>query len=158
MRQKLEAWLESLSEYYERLRVPYLILLALLIIMLGSLACSKASHEKLSTAQPAPSVTMPATVTNETKNPFTDLAAAAQKGKPVYEANCSYCHGVTGASDGPFQPKPPVINSGETTKATDGALYLVVRNGKGKSMPPMKRMTDEEIWQAIAYVRTLEKK
>jgi mono/diheme cytochrome c family protein len=101
---------------------------------------------------------MPATVTNETKNPYTDLAAAAQKGKPVYEANCSYCHGVTGASDGPFQPKPPVINSGAATKASDGELFLVVRNGKGKSMPPMKRMTDEEIWQAVAYVRTLEKK
>jgi len=156
MRQQIEAWLQSLSEHYERVRVSYLVALALLVILLGSLACSTKAPESAPPNAPAvaPSPVFPAVVTEDTKNPLTDLAAASQAGKPLYEKNCSFCHGVTGASDGTFVPKPPVINSGAITQAPDGKIFLVIKNGKGKSMPAMKRMTDEEIWQVVAYIRT----
>ena len=161
MRQKLATWLESLSAIYEKLRVAHVLSFALLLILLGSLACSSPPPEQ---SKAAPSVAvatpaaLPAEVTRETKNPLTDLAAASAAGKPHFEKNCAFCHGAIGASDGTFEPKPPLINSGDVTKDPDGEIFLTIKNGKGKSMPAMKRLTDEQIWQVTAYVRALEKR
>ena len=154
MRHKLEVWLESLSIQYEKLRVSYVLIAALLLIVVGSLACSTAPPNK----PQAVTDTLPATVTNDTKNPLSDLAAASVAGKLLYEKNCSFCHGATGASDGTFEPKPPKLDSGDVTHDPDGEIFLTVKNGKGKSMPAQKRMTDQEIWQVTAYVRALAKK
>jgi mono/diheme cytochrome c family protein len=136
MRHQLEIWLAVLLEKYDQLRVSYLLVLALLLIVIGSMACSTAPPEK----------------------PRNDLAAAATAGKPLYEKNCAFCHGATGASDGTFEPKPPRIDSGEVLQDTDDEIFLVIKNGKGKAMPAMKRLTDEEIRQIVAFVRTLAKK
>ena len=41
----------------------------------------------------------------------------------------------------------------------DGRMFLSIKLGKmvkGRlTMPPVTKMTDEEIWQTIAYLRTL---
>ena len=161
MRHKLEIWLESLSAIYEKLRVAHVLSFALLLILLGSLACSSAPLEQPKTATSTTAATpavLPIEVTPETKNPLTDLVAVSAAGKPLFEKNCAFCHGATGASDGAFEPKPPMLNSGDAAKDRDGEIFLTIKNGKGKSMPAMKRLTDEQIWQVTAYVRTLEKK
>ena len=162
MRKKLELWFESLSVFYERLRVAHVLTLALLLILLGCMACSsKATEPAPKLGDPVVSATpvaLPAEVSKETKNPLADLAAASAKGKPLFEQNCVFCHGATGASDGTFEPKPPKLNAGEVTQDPDGEIFLTVKNGKGKSMPAQKRLTDEQIWQVTAYVRTLAKK
>jgi mono/diheme cytochrome c family protein len=105
-------------------------------------------------------------VTKETKNPLLDLAAAAATGKSLYAETCSGCHGETGKGDGPaavaFDPKPGDLTKGKVPSAPDGELFLVVKEGKkvdGKTtMEPVKRLTDEQIWQVVAYVRTLANK
>ena len=163
MRKKLELWFESLSAFYERLRVAHVLTFALMLILLGCMACSSI-HETFAPKAPkenegvAAPVALPAEVTKETKNPLTDLAAASAKGKPLYDQNCAFCHGATGASEGAFEPKPPTLNAGDVTQDPDGEIFLTVKNGKGKSMPAQKRLTDEQIWQVTAYVRTLAKK
>ena len=157
MRQKLEAWLESLSVYYENLRVAHVLALALLLILFGSLACSSRPPEPAKTNVATP-VALTVEVTHDTQNPLTDLAAASASGKPLFEQNCAFCHGATGASEGAFEPKPPMLNSGEVAHDPDGTIFLTIKNGKGKSMPAMKRLTNEQIWQVTAYVRTLAKK
>jgi mono/diheme cytochrome c family protein len=163
MRKKLELWFESFSVYYERLRVVHVLMFALLLILLGCMACSSkatetAASKAAETVAASTPVALPAEVTKDTKNPLTDLAAASAKGKPLYEQNCAFCHGATGASEGAFEPKPPVLNAGHVTQDPDGEIFLTIKNGKGKSMPAQKRLTDEQAWQVTAYVRTLAKK
>jgi mono/diheme cytochrome c family protein len=166
MRQKLELWFESLSAFYERLRVAHVLMFALALILLGCMACSmhavEAPQSKASEPVAVATATVPAVlpteVTKATKNPLTDLAAASAQGKPVYDQNCAFCHGATGASEGAFEPKPPALNAGHVTQDPDGEIFLTIKNGKGKSMPAQKRLTDEQIWQVTAYVRTLAKK
>ncbi len=161
MRKKLELWFETLSAFFERLRVAHVLMFALLLILLGCMACSSPAPEtvasKVAEAVATP-VALPAEVTKETKNPLTDLAAASAKGKPLYDQNCAFCHGATGASEGLFEPKPPTLNAGDVTQDPDGEIFLTIKNGKGKSMPAQKRLTDEQIWQVTAYTRTLAKK
>lgn len=165
MRERLNFLLDSIIPIYESISVVYLLGVALLIIVLGSTSCSNQASSENASKQPttpanASTVTLPTEVTETTKNPLPDLAMAVNVGKPLYQANCSLCHGETGAGEGPagasFDPKPTHLAKGAVTTDPDGKLFLALKNGKGK-MPPMKRMTDEEMWQVIAYVRTLAK-
>lgn len=153
----------SLLSFYESIPVTSLLTIALLVIGLGYLGCSNPPADNATTSAPAASpanVTLPVNVTQKTKNPLPDLATAANLGKPLYQANCALCHGDAGASDGPasssYNPKPADLTKGEVTTEPDGKLFLALKHGKGK-MPGMKRLTDEQIWQVVAYVRTLAK-
>ena len=141
------------------------LVITLLLIVLGGLSCSNSRADKATTQAPlaSPSNAMaqlPVNVTEQTKNPLPELATAAAAGKPLYQANCALCHGDLGASDGPasssYDPRPTDLTKGKVTTEPDGAMFLVIKNGKGK-MPGMKRLTDEQIWQVVAYVRTLAK-
>ena len=113
-----------------------------------------------STVAPAPSGAAGASnVTVETKNPLKDQVAAAAAGKPHYAAKCAGCHGDTGQGDGPaaaaLTPPPTNLTKGDAAADPDGEFFLAVKNGKGK-MAPIKGLTDEQIWQVVAYVRSLK--
>jgi cytochrome c5 len=168
MRKNFESILISLEVATKSILVPYLLAMALLLIVLGSAACSSPSTSKDAlttsptgvTTSTNPIVTLPTNVTAETRNPFPNLAAAAVAGTPLYQANCAFCHGDSGAGDGPagssFDPKPTHLAKGKILNDHDGEVFLALKNGKGK-MPAMKKMTDEQMWQVVAYVRTLAK-
>ena len=134
-----------------------------LIIAIVAIINAACSGNKSNTSSPAPS-NIPATVTEDTKNPLTDLAAAA--GKPLYAKNCAFCHGETGKGDGPgadsVAAKPTDLTTGDVPSDPDGEIFLAIKKGKMKdgkvTMPPAKKLTDEQIWQVVAYVRTLAKK
>lgn len=103
-------------------------------------------------------------VTKETRSPLTDPAAAA--GKLLFATHCANCHGNEGKGDGiasaSLPAKPSDLSSGAIASIADGALFLILKDGKmvdGKfTMPPTKRVTDEQLWQVVAYVRTLAAK
>jgi cytochrome c len=131
-------------------------LLAAIVIATTS-ACSRGqSHD--STTHDANTV-----VTETTRIPLGDLQAAASAGKPLYAIHCAACHGDAGKADGiasdSLPAKPTDLTAGETVSSPDGKLFLVIKNGKMKdgkfTMAPVKKLTDEQIWQVVAYVRTL---
>ena len=107
-----------------------------------------------------------AVVTETTKIPLGDLQAAASAGKPLYAIHCAACHGDAGKADGiasaSLPAKPADLTTGEPISAPDGKLFLVIKNGKmreGKfTMAPVKKLTDEQVWQVVAFVRTLSQK
>ena len=76
---------------------------------------------------------------------------------------CMTCHGKTGDGNGrlahQFDPRPRDFACNETIKGIpDGHLFWIVRFGSpGTSMPPHKRLTDEQVWQVVHFVRTLAK-
>lgn len=88
-------------------------------------------------------------------------ADAATAGATVFQVNCEPCHGPTGKGDGPagqvLDPKPKDLSAFQQTVGDD-FLFWRVNNGKpGTSMAPWKGiLTEEQIWQAIAFIRTLK--
>lgn len=86
---------------------------------------------------------------------------AATAGADVFNTNCAACHGPQGHGDGPagaaLDPQPKNLPELAATVGDD-YLYWRINTGKeGTSMVAWKGvLTDEQIWQVIAYVRTLK--
>src|SRR5437870_6503695 len=78
--------------------------------------------------------------------------ADIQKGKQLFEGLCSRCHGFDGTGgEGPNLNRPTL-----TRAQDDDALRVIIRDGiPDRGMPRVRRTTDNEQRQLIAYVRSL---
>ena len=104
---------------------------------------------------------------DRTKNPVPTSPESVAKGKELYlnkdKGNCVFCHGETGAGNEANLPnlrrKPADISSKERMSTmTDGEVFWKVSKGIQGIMPAgEKRMTEEERWNVVNYVRTLVK-
>jgi mono/diheme cytochrome c family protein len=106
-------------------------------------------------------------------SPSPAVAGEAAEGERTYNLLCTACHGVTGRGDGPAAAAldPPARNfaSGEFkfdadkdgATGTDQDLSIVIRKGGaafGGSpvMVPWMHLSDSEVTNLIAYIRSLE--
>ena len=104
---------------------------------------------------------------DKTKNPVASSAESIEKGKALYlermKGNCIFCHGETGAGNEANFPrlrrKPAdLTNKERMDKMTDGELFWKISKGINGIMPNGdKRMSEEERWHVVNYIRTLAK-
>jgi cytochrome c oxidase cbb3-type subunit 3 len=77
--------------------------------------------------------------------------ADIQQGKLLFEGLCSRCHGFEGAGG-----EGPNLNRPLTRAQNDESLRAIIRDGiPDRGMPRVRRTTDNEQRQLIAYVRSL---
>jgi cytochrome c oxidase cbb3-type subunit III len=84
------------------------------------------------------------------KNPFS-TAADLELGKKMYNGRCAGCHGPAGDGGKGTSLTTPTLARAQN----DLALYRVIRYGLPETEMPSHNMTEREIWQIAAYVRTL---
>jgi len=78
-------------------------------------------------------------------------AADRQNGRQLYEIHCMECHGQNGNS---IDPMTPSFASGDVLFLMDSELLDRIRDGKD-GMPAFRGMlSDYEIRDVIAYLRT----
>ena len=129
------------------------ILFAVLVLAALALAACGGGSNAVATLAP-----VPAEYAGQA-NPLAADAAAA--GAEVFKTNCESCHGPQGHGDGPagvaLDPAPKNLAELQT-QAGDDYLYWRINTGKeGTSMVAWKGvLTDEQIWQAVAFIRTLK--
>jgi mono/diheme cytochrome c family protein len=81
-------------------------------------------------------------------------AADYFNGREIYETYCQTCHGFDGKS---MEPGMPDFSRGDALFRPDSDLFAQIRQGKGV-MPAYRGMlTDSEIRDVIAYLRSLQK-
>lgn len=79
-------------------------------------------------------------------------AADVHKGGQLYARHCAGCHGAAGV---PVTPGAPNFTRPESVMRSDAALAAAIRNGK-MSMPGFRGiLKDNEVYDVIAYLRTL---
>jgi len=95
------------------------------------------------------------------KNPIAPSEAALKAAKEIYADKCANCHGDTGKGDGSdammYDPGPAdLTDASHMNKLTDGQIYYQITEGR-KPMPSFKkRLTDEQRWQLVLFVRFLQ--
>ncbi len=98
------------------------------------------------------------------KSPVTPDAKVLKQGESIFMDNCSTCHGKTGKGDGPSgDPQHPPADLTDPKRIAanpDGIMFYKVWNGrKSPDMPAFKsRLTKEEVWTVVEYVKTLPHK
>jgi cbb3-type cytochrome c oxidase subunit III len=89
------------------------------------------------------------------------ITSSAADGAAVFGSKCVLCHGKDGAGLPNWKSKgQPDLTSAEWQRShTDAQIAEVIKNGKGKFMPPFKaKLSDDEVNAVVAHVRSLKKK
>lgn len=129
-----------------------------IFFLLMCLVVSACGGEADANAVETITLTPPAEYANLT-NPLG--ADAATAGGEIFQANCATCHGSGGHGDGPagaaLNP-PPKDLSILQAQVSDGYLFWRISEGSpGTAMVAWRGiLTDEQIWQLTAYIRTLK--
>jgi cytochrome c oxidase cbb3-type subunit III len=96
------------------------------------------------------------------KNPFAGDPNAAKIGESQFRANCAFCHGLGARGGG---RGPDLTRTQKRHGTSDADLFRTINEGvPGTAMPPNGAtqqgvgMTEEEVWQVITYIRSVEKK
>ncbi len=86
-------------------------------------------------------------------------ACAEQKAAGLYKTNCIACHGATGEADTPAGKalNATSFSTSESLNKSDGELAAIIKNGKDKMPPWSEVLTDDQVRDIIAYIRTLKR-
>jgi putative heme-binding domain-containing protein len=102
------------------------------------------------------------TLRAQEKNPFAGDAKAAKLGESQFRANCAFCHGLGARGGG---RGPDLSRTQKRHGNSDAELFRTINEGvPGTAMPPNGAtqqgvgMTEEEIWQVISYIRSVQAK
>ena len=146
------------------MRCMALFLSALSLFSTGTfLAQQKDSKPK--DAQSAESALPPIPTTDvERKNPVKPTPDGLGEAKKLYGYHCAMCHGNNGDGKGDLaeQMKLELNDWRYTTsisKYTDGALFYIITNGRGKMVGGEGDRTKEEVrWNLVNLVRSFGRK
>lgn len=98
-------------------------------------------------------------------NPFASDPGAPAQGEEIFTANCASCHGENARGEGPaaaaLDPQPANLAENQTAMSDS---YMFWRISEGGAMDPFNSqmpawqgtLSEDQIWQVIAYLRTLE--
>jgi mono/diheme cytochrome c family protein len=85
-------------------------------------------------------------------NPYIGNPDAVAAGANLFSENCAKCHGENAEGKG----KRPSLKSERIRNATDGEIAWLLKNGNQfKGMPIWGGLPEQERWQIIAYIRSL---
>lgn len=98
-------------------------------------------------------------------NPFPITDAGLEKGKELYNIFCAICHGEKGdglgylaRDDGAYPVAPAILISDEFIAASNGRFYHSIMYGKNLMGAYKDKISYEERWQVIHYIRSLQAK
>lgn len=99
-------------------------------------------------------------------NPTRKVSKAIEGGKALYDAQCSTCHGIGGAGDGPLaaalkeEPSDWTAAGGGLNGMGDQEIFDVIAKGgmavgKSAAMPDYATLPEAHVWSLVAHVRSL---
>lgn len=86
-------------------------------------------------------------------------AFSQARGADVYIAKCAVCHGADGLANTPMAKIMPTLSfkAPQLLKSSDTQLFASTKNGKETMKGYAGKLTDAQIKDVVAYIRTLQK-
>ena len=111
---------------------------------------------------PPPDKPLPADAATLT-NPVTPTAESMSHAKMMYGIDCAMCHGANGDGKGDLvadmQLTMKDLTNPDTLKGmSDGEIFYIIKNGKGKMPSEGDRVKDPALWNMVILVRSFAKK
>ena len=95
------------------------------------------------------------------KNPVAAGDASTKAGLVLYTKNCASCHGKAGLGDGvkarSLKNFPGDFSKADFQKQSDGDLYYKSKIGRDEMPKYEGKLSDDDIWNVVNYMRTLKK-
>ncbi len=86
-------------------------------------------------------------------NPYQGQADAVAAGRRIYADRCSHCHGENAQGT---KKRPPLKSDRIQQQASEGDLHWILVHGNmRKGMPPWSKLPDQQLWQLITYLKSL---
>ena len=97
------------------------------------------------------------------KNPVKFTDESVEKGKKLFATQCAMCHGQTGNGKGDLAEvmhvNPPDFTKPETlANRTDGEIFTFIDTGSGSMPGEAKRLKENQAWDLVNFLRSLEGK
>jgi cytochrome c oxidase cbb3-type subunit III len=132
---------------------------AMLLALLAAPACER-EQRRFETSYPGPSggprvgqlVPGPAAADAPSADPYGANAQGVNQGKTLFsQLNCVGCHSHGGGGMG-----PPLMDGRWIYGARPDQIFASIAQGRPNGMPAFAgRIVDDQIWQLVAYVRSL---
>ncbi|HPR00939.1 MAG TPA: c-type cytochrome [Saprospiraceae bacterium] len=98
------------------------------------------------------------------QNPYPITAAGLAEGKNLYTIYCGICHGDKGDGlgylvrddGGKYPAQPAIFTSDDFINASNGRYYYAIMYGKNVMGAYEDKLSYEERWQVIHYIRSLQ--
>jgi len=120
---------------------------------------------KTSSTQEKPGSTEPKMTPEDAakKNPVAPTPEGLAAARKTYGYNCSMCHGGSGDGKGDLAADMKLElrdwrDASSLEKMTDGELFWIISNGKGKMPGEGDRMPEKARWNYVNLVRSFAKK
>jgi mono/diheme cytochrome c family protein len=137
----------SAGPSYQSTRLLKILALAVILLATGATVVNTARNWSATSAA------------RKLKNPVPPTAEAIEAGKVDYGEHCRSCHGEKGDGKGEKAPELSVAPGDFTdlrtmSSRTDGELYWQITRGR-LPMPSFDdKLTDQQRWQLVDYLRT----
>jgi mono/diheme cytochrome c family protein len=97
------------------------------------------------------------------QNPVPTTGDSLEVGTKNYSTHCQSCHGAKGDGKGERAEKLSIAPSDFTDahamgQMTDGELYWKISQGRRPMPAFQEKLTEQERWQLVDYIRTLSRK
>jgi mono/diheme cytochrome c family protein len=92
-------------------------------------------------------------------NPVKPTPELQERAKKLYGWDCAMCHGTSGDGKGDVAADQKLAMNDfkdSLAKMSDGEIFYIIQNGKGKSMPSEgDRANPDVIWNMVSYLRKM---
>ena len=96
-------------------------------------------------------------------NPIKPTPESLARAKKMYGYECAMCHGENGKGKGDLVADMKLVLKDYTDPASlkdlsDGELFYIIKNGKGKMPGEGERAKPEDLWNMVVLTRSFSKK
>lgn len=130
-----------------------------------ALASFAMAHARTNPAQEKPGAAEPKMTSEDAakKNPVTPTPEGLAEARKYYGYSCAMCHGKSGDGKGDLAADMKLDlhdwrDASSIEKMTDGELFWIITNGKGKMPGESDRSTEKARWNYVNLVRSFAKK